>query len=141
MPVRPARIRIISGSSLRWAIQNDLLVILVVTSSSIPDDVFTQFIKDVREMPWTRCLGATLASLDMTSVQRGQVAKEFKGKRTAAVTDNSVARGVATALGWLGLQIRAWSWDDIQLALVYLELNEDEQKIILGLMDTLRRGG
>lgn len=130
-------IRVAVGSPLCWAIEGKLLIILA-GSDPIDGHLFSRFLKDIQTHEWTKCLGGSIGSLQITSTQRRDIAREFRGKKTAALADHAVARGVATALSWLGIDIAAWSWADISKALVHLELDASEQEAAVVLMNLLK---
>lgn len=137
MAVKPDKYYAVPGSPVCWALHGDLLIVLS-RPNPIDDQLFERFIGDIREHPWKKCLGAAVAAINMTSIQRSQVAAEFKNKPTAAITDHSVARGVATALSWLGLQIRAWSWAQMDKAFDYLELDSSQKAVAVELLERLK---
>ncbi len=126
------------GATICWVIEGDLAVIFVAKGEPIRDDIFGKFIRDLKTHNWTKGLGGTVGSIELTSVQRSQLADALKGKRIIGLTDNAVARGIATALGWFGLQTRACSWKNIDQAIDYLELNPQQAATVLALLQELR---
>ena len=75
--------------------------------------------------------------------QRKRFAELFRHCKVSAVSDHRVTRGIITAMGWLGLQIRAASWDNLREAIDYLEPNgttaADVQALTLKLRDKSMR--
>jgi hypothetical protein len=60
--------------------------------------------------------------------QRKVLAEAMKGEdtRVAVMTDSLLARGILTALAWLGLPQRGFAMDDLRAAGPYLELSSEE---------------
>lgn len=103
-----------------WAIVGDRLLISLTQAGPIPDARWQHFLRDLRESRVPYVLGTSVGSVDVNSVQRKSVAELLKGKRIAVVTDHRVARGIVTALGWLGLDIKSFSWSQLTQSVDYL---------------------
>lgn len=58
--------------------------------------------------------------------------------RVAVLTDSIVARGILTALAWLGLPQRAFAIGAQREAIAFLELDEDEAERLLEVLPRLR---
>lgn len=58
--------------------------------------------------------------------------------RSAVLTPSQVARGIVTALGWFGANIRAFIPEQIDDALKYLEVPSAEQQTVLRVLAGLR---
>lgn len=116
-PMRASR-----GTPFNWVFVDDVFIAFL-QSGQIPDDLWQEMTTELKTRNCTRCLGSSIGAIDVTSVQRSEIVHLFKGKRCGVLTNHAVARGVATALGWLGMQIRAWSWADLPKALEYLDID------------------
>jgi hypothetical protein len=97
------------------------MVISATQEGAISDDVWAPFVADLSAHSTKRVLGLAVGSITLSARQRRTAAQAMHDKRVAAVVGNSVARGVATALGWMGLKLRAFDWDNLDGALEYLE--------------------
>lgn len=103
-----------------WVVVGDM-VISATQEGIVPDEIWVPFIADLGAPTTKRVLGLAVGSITIISQQRRTAAQAMHDKRVAAVVGSSVARGVATALGWMGLKLRAFDWDDVAGALDYLE--------------------
>ncbi|MEM9453557.1 MAG: hypothetical protein AAGF11_05210 [Myxococcota bacterium] len=62
-------------------------------------------------------VGASIGSIQLTSVQRRELSKCIQGMNLVTVNDhNPIARGIITMLGWFGLKIKAMHWHQIDAA-------------------------
>lgn len=71
-------------------------------------------------------LGLDAGPNEITSVQRKRIADiaRDRGLFVIIVTNERMTRGIVTALSWLGANVKAFSWDDIQRA---VDLIGDEE--------------
>jgi hypothetical protein len=74
----------------------------------------------VREHEFTCVMGCGIGAVAVDPIQRREISAILKSKRSAAVVDHPMARGLATALGWLGMELRGFSWKDIHKAAEWL---------------------
>lgn len=58
--------------------------------------------------------------------------------RVAVLTDSIIARGILTALAWLGLPQRGFALDDVRAAGAYLQLSPEELTLASAELDRLR---
>lgn len=103
-----------------WAFIGDRVLISLTQAGSISEARWKQFLDDFRASGVTHVLGTSVGSVDVNSVQRKSVSELLKGKRIAVVTDHRIARGIVTALGWLGLDIKSFDWPSLSTAVDYL---------------------
>jgi len=76
----------------------------------------------------------------MDSLQRKQASTVFGSMtRVAAILDDRVSRGMITALGWLGMNIKAFTWDDAKKAISYLDTPYPENIILEMLLEVRNR--
>jgi hypothetical protein len=102
-----------------WVVVGDV-VISVTQEGQIPNDHWDRFVDDILRKSTHRMLGIGIGAIAVNSKQRRKLVQAMHDKRVAAVLGSSVARGIATALGWMGLKIRAFGWNDIVGAFEYL---------------------
>ncbi|HLT38655.1 MAG TPA: hypothetical protein VK034_20345, partial [Enhygromyxa sp.] len=103
-----------------WVVVGDM-VISATQEGFVPEHVWIPFVADLSAPTTKRVLGLAIGSITIHSKQRRSAAQAMHDKRVAAVVGSSVARGIATALGWMGLKLRAFDWDNLEGALSYLE--------------------
>lgn len=120
-----------------WAVISDRVLISLTQSGPISDARWKQFLDDFRSSGVQYVLGTSVGSVDVNSVQRKSVAELLKGKRIAVVTDHRIARGIVTALGWLGLDIKSFDWPSLTQAVDYLGIEGLATKEIVGVVQKL----
>lgn len=125
-----------------WVVVGDL-VISLTQEGQIPADLWGRFVEDVERKTTKRMLGLGYGTISVNSNQRRQLVMAMRGtERAAGVLGSSIARGIATALGWMGSSIRAFGWNDVVGAFHYLsspEVDADDGVIIVE--ELLRRSG
>lgn len=102
-----------------WVVVGDMLI-SVTQEGDVPMDVWEPFIADLGSTSVKRILGLAIGAITIHAKQRRSAVIAMKDKRVAAVVGSSVARGIATALSWMGLQLRAYDWDSLVDAFDYL---------------------
>jgi hypothetical protein len=103
-----------------WVVAGDV-VISLTQEGAIPDDTWDRFVEDIQRETTTKMLGIGIGAISVNSRQRRKLVAVMHDKRVAAVLGSSVARGIATALSWMGLKIRAFAWKDLAGSLEYLD--------------------
>lgn len=124
-----------------WTVIGDVLVSLT-TAGPVIDSQWNGWVKDMETRGVKKCLGATLGATELTSLQRkraSDVARAHK-IRVCAITDDALVRGIVTAVSWLGVNIKAFSWSNMPAALQFLEVPPPvDQHIIVWYEQTRRR--
>lgn len=107
----------------KWT-EIDKLMIGYSTEGPIHEDVWAQFVHDLKTRPIKKYLGMSIGNLEVTSLQRKQVADALKGRGVALaiVTDEKLVRGIVTAASWLGMDVKSFSMADLRLALRHLDV-------------------
>jgi hypothetical protein len=124
-----------------WVVAGDLIISLT-QEGPIPDEIWNRFVEDVDHDSTRRMLGIGIGAIYVNSKQRRVLVQAMHDKRVAAVLGSSVARGIATALGWMGLKIKAFGWSHMPNAFEYLDtpgLEIDEGVDLV--KEMLRRAG
>jgi hypothetical protein len=96
------------------------------------------FIEDLKTHTFTHCFGGAWGAVQLTSVQRREVTEQLKGVPSALVTNHAVARGIVTAVGWLGMTVRGFGWDKVDEAAQYLSPPEVDYKALAAAFVQLR---
>lgn len=134
-----AEFNIVSDASQRysWAIYKDVLVTFSLPGD-VPADRWKLFVDSMANRNLKFAIGSTNGRSTMDSLQRKQAATVFGGLvRVAVLVDDRVTRGVITALGWLGMNIKAFTWDEAKDAIKYLDTPYPAEKL-LDVLQTLR---
>jgi hypothetical protein len=85
----------------------------------IPNEVWNDFMLQLREKPFTRFIGASLGTVEPNSVQRSEIFTFFHRRhvKLVCVTDEQFVRGIITAASWVGINARAFPWVDLRAAI------------------------
>lgn len=122
-----------------WVVAGDM-VISLTREGAIPDALWERFVADARRDTTKRMLGLGFGAIRVNARQRrGLVVAMHDNERRAGVLGSSVARGIATALSWMGTEIRAFSWSDVPAALEYLKSPEIDIEQGVKLVEELLR--
>lgn len=117
-------------SNVSWVFA-DRLMITFSGDGTVTDARLDELVRDALAHKIEFVLGTGIGRGTMSSTQRKKSAEVFRGlTRIATVYDDRLTRGIVTALGWLGLNIRSFDWSDLQGALDYLNApGLDKQEI------------
>lgn len=103
-----------------WVVVDDMIISLT-REGKIPEETWNRFVQDAQRKTTKRMLGLGYGAISVNSKQRRRLVMAMShNERAAGVLGSSVARGIATALGWMGTQIRAFRWNDVASAFEYL---------------------
>jgi hypothetical protein len=105
-----------------WVVYGDLVMSLT-REGQVPDRHWALYTEDLRRSTIRVVLGLGVGAMSVNSRQRRSAALALHDKRVAAVLNSSVARGIATAFSWLGLQLRSFAFSESQVldAFTYLD--------------------
>lgn len=102
-----------------WVVVEDL-VICFTKAGIISDLVWDAFVDDVASPKIKAVLGLSYESVNINSVQRKAISGAIKGKvAVGAVLDSALTRGIVTAISWAGINIKAFSWQQVDAAVEY----------------------
>ncbi|HEX2573814.1 MAG TPA: hypothetical protein VH877_29970 [Polyangia bacterium] len=113
-----------SKASVDWVILEDVALICS-SQGDVPHDRWLELMNEMRAHRVSRCIGAALGQVHLTSIQRKQ-ASEIADQlqlMSAVVTDEKIVRAYTTALSWVGVQIKSFAWADLDEAVRYLKLS------------------
>jgi hypothetical protein len=125
---------------MKWVVIKDV-VVHASTAGEIPGHVWQQFLGDLKKKRVTKALGLSLGQAAVTSLQRKEASEVSKAQniKSAIVTDDSLVRGVLTAMSWLGANVKPFSWAQLGDAIKFLELDTDTESLVLGAARSLRQ--
>lgn len=106
----------------KWSFVGNVLI-AVVSEGQFAEAEFEAFLRDMKVKPFTKLLAATTGVLDVGSAQRKRINEIVKQKQIAVtlITDQSIVRGMATAASWVGINVAAFSWADMEAAAAHVE--------------------
>jgi hypothetical protein len=123
----------------KWAIIDDVIV-GVGSEGAMPDDVWKSFVNDLSTKPIKKYLSVIVGAIEVNSTQRkmGIEAVDRRKIKTVAVTDSSIVRGILTAAGWFGVQIRAFPHTQLREAVQELGVPEWREDAIIAAVQNLK---
>ena len=130
-----------SGEGHRWVIIDELVISFTEVGPS-RDAVWHAFVNDLISRRVTKYLATSIGSVNVNSVQRKIVSEALKQRNVAvaAVTDDRLVRGLVTAVAWLGVNIKPFSWSEIGEAVNYLNISPAKTERIIRAAIQLREG-
>jgi hypothetical protein len=114
-------VSIVRGSPVNWVFKGPVLISFN-QPGAVPPERWAAFVRSMTTTQFNYCIGTGLGAIEVNSLQRKDASKALKGKRVVVVVDHAVARGIVTALSWLGLSIKGYDWDRLDDAVKFLEL-------------------
>ncbi|HEX2573402.1 MAG TPA: hypothetical protein VH877_27885 [Polyangia bacterium] len=122
---------------MKWILIDDVMI-SCATAGAVPDGVWAAYVKDLSEKRFTKHLATAVGAVELTSVQRKSASEAIKRREVpvAVVTDDRLVRGIVTAVSWLGVDIKAFSWGEVRPALRHLRVPPGaEDQAFMGLMN------
>ena len=116
-------------ASLQMATIDDLLVTFV-TPGRISDEAFAAYIAALKDRKITKYMATVGSVVEFDSLQRKKAAEAGRRLRAVAVTDDRMVRGIVTAMSWLGIDVKAFSWAEVPAAIKHLECTKNEERIL-----------
>jgi hypothetical protein len=106
------------------------------------DALWAAFAKDLDRASVTKFFATGMGPAEVTSVQRKMVAEVLKRRRlpAVAVTDDRLLRAMVTALSWLGVDIKAFSWAEMPEAAEFLKIPPVFATEVINTVEMLRQG-
>jgi len=116
---------------------------LIVHADVLPSDSDWARLMVVRNASRAKLRGTLVIAPPRASIsaaQRADVTKFMKdtGSSVAVMTDSALIRGVAMAIGFLGVKVRAFAPKEITTALNFLVVPESRHTIFIRRVDALR---
>lgn len=126
-------------TNFSWATKNGLLI-LYARDGEMSELRFGEFINVLRG-DVTHSLSVSEGSPSITSVQRKALADTVKDRsiRMMVIVDSAFARGIITALGWLGLKIKSFGPNDLATVVSQIGIEGITEAEVFDLLETLRR--
>jgi hypothetical protein len=119
----------VSKATLQWTIIDDI-AISCSTDGEVPSNAWRAYMADLTGKRVRKILSLAIGQTSLTSVQRKEAADIAKSQKVASavVTDDRLVRGMLTALSWLGVDVKAYSWDQLSDALDHLAVPQGVQR-------------
>ena len=118
------------------------LVVSLATPGNVPQDSVDGILRDINDKQIKKYLATVIGASQLNGLQRKQFSdvSQRLGLQVAVVADEVLTRGIVTALGWLGMNIKSFSWKDIRLGLQYLEVGKTFEDRAIEAVSRLREG-
>lgn len=125
-----------------FTVHGDLMVSFTLPGM-MTDEQWDRFVAAFWNNPIKYYLGAAVGTVDISSLQRQRIIDVLTGKAitTAAITDDAVIRGIATAVSWFGARIKAFSWKDLAKGLDYLNTPPEVAAAVLADLQRRKAAG
>lgn len=122
----------------KWTVVGDVLL-NYGTPGPVPDELWQGMLKEMKKPHVKKYLPAIVSS-EPNSLQRKQAIEILKEKRipVALVTDDKMVRGLAMAASWLGTDVKAFSWIELEKAFRYLKVPPTMDQALLKAIDDLK---
>lgn len=126
--------------TFKWSVDDGLLV-ACSGEGEMNAELWAQYISDLQTKGVTKVLGLNLGTIAMTSTQRKQASDiaKARGIISIIVTDDRVTRGIITAISWVGANIRAFPWTELNAAIKALNIPIAMEGRVLSRAMELRR--
>lgn len=114
----------------KWTAVDDLMISLGTNEGQIPDNVWEQFVTDLRTKHINKYIATNVGYVEVTSTQRKKIVEVLKEKSipVVVVTDDRLVRGMVTAVSWLGVKIKSFSWEEINGAMEHLSILHSQKQ-------------
>jgi hypothetical protein len=116
---------------IKWTFVGEL-VVSFTGGGVLLDQDWDALILDMKTKPVKGYLATNYGSIEVSSVQRQRFAENWKVKKfpVAVVTNERLVRGLVTATSWLGVNIKAFDWTDLRVAVRHLGATESEAEVL-----------
>ena len=124
----------------RWEIQHETML-FYANGGSYTGPCFEDWCAAIEAGGFRYYIGATGSDFSVTGNERKRAAQLFKAADLsfAVVTDSALVRGFATALGWLGTRVAAFSWDEAERAGLWLGHDRATGELLAHALRALRK--
>ena len=111
-----------------WSIVNNIAVTMAI-EGEIGDKIWTEFIEELQRHNIRYILALGFGKSEISATQRSAIANAMKNQniQCSVVTDNSLTRGLVTAVSWLGANVRGHKWKSLDAAIAWLGVDEGSQ--------------
>jgi len=127
-------------AQLKWVVSNGILVSFA-TEGPPQAKVWDDLIRDLSTKSVRKYLVTTVGKGELNSLQRKQIAGVFSSKKigVVVVTDDSIARHIATAISWLGVDIKAFPWKELRHAIQHVGAVGIHEERMIQIIGELKR--
>lgn len=126
-------------SVMKWAVVGEVLV-AHTTEGAVPDETWNSFVKDIETKPVRKFVGASTGATEVSSTQRKTASAALSAKKVSSfvITDDRLVRGVATAASWLGVDIKSFSWAELDKCIKHLGIDAETGHQVAATLNRLK---
>jgi|SRR5690606_39048597 len=110
--------KVISG----WAFMGELVLVYHNMEADVPGARMDELLADMRSRPFTHVFAFGFGGAKLSAMHRKQLVEITKDKQIVTIVDNAITRGIVTALGWFGINVKSFSRKDIRKAIESLDV-------------------
>lgn len=125
-------------SVFQWVVVGDV-IISCSSAGEIPMETWRSYQASIASC--SKCLGLSIGNTSINSIQRKEVNEMMKRRalRVVSVSDDSLVRGIVTAISWFGVDIKAYSWANLKDAVNHLGIPPHDAEPVIFAAERLRR--
>jgi hypothetical protein len=131
---------IVHGATLSWIYKEPLLISLSLPGS-VRADRWAAFIRTVQAADPPVVIGLGLGAVEINTNQRREISSLLRQKRSVVIVDHPIARGITTALSWLGMPLKGFSWKQVYEAAKHLDAKGLETEEVVDMVRRLCQEG
>lgn len=122
-----------------WEIVGNVMV--TRTSGEIPNALWQPFIAELVSAEAAKIFSLVVGPANINAAQRRNGAETFKsrGIQATVIVDNTMTRGVLTALSWLGVGIKGFAWSELDNAFRHLAPAKHDEDVLRAIAARCRK--
>ncbi|MEZ4294980.1 MAG: hypothetical protein R3B70_08375 [Polyangiaceae bacterium] len=115
-------------------------MISFVSQGKLRDEEWSMLVRDIQGKPITRYLNLSIGSVEVNSLQRKAMIDVLNARKISVivVSDDRIVRGLVTAAHWLGVDVQAFGWEDLNKAVEKLRIPSPVIPRVLELVQQLK---
>lgn len=119
-----------------WETVDDIIV-AVTAPGDIDSQVWTRYVGDLKQPHANYVLSLVRGAVSIDAVKRNEAASTVKDNnlQVIVITESRLTRGVLTAVAWMGANITALSWNDLEKAFDKIKASDETRLRILTIAD------
>lgn len=120
----------------------DDALVIIFAPGPVSKDEWARLMNELKKKPITRVISGALGAFEANSIQRQEGSAYVKEHhiKMVSITDDRLVRGFVTAASWVGADIRAFAWKDLDAAIKHAGfVGEEKVAQVANLVLQLRR--
>lgn len=122
-----------------WGFVGEVLITYTF-EGELPDARLAKLYEEMKTAKPICVLAASVRRVTLTSLQRKKAKEEFADfKKMVVVLNDPMTRGIITAMGWLGLNIKSFGWNNVREACEYVAPPNVGGDAVFQALESIRR--